>query len=338
MNALRICVLALGTLLAGEVAAQSSPLDALEGREFPQGATRLALVVWSETYKYLKPVENAGSDGRRIAQELHKLSFDFVRELSDVTDAGAILDGANELKAQIAASSRPVVVVFFFAGHGFQVDGDNYIVPRLASNESTAALVDGSVSLTEISRRLSPIRRAGLTLLMLDACRTIRFMEDGSLKDVPLVDGLEPGFSEGNPLAPAIVSMAALPGKAARSVSRLEGKNSPYTTAVAPRLGTPGLSLAKLIDGAQRQVWQDTNEGQLPSLFNFPASSTFFFKPTASELTADELAWKVVLSRPENVRGCAQDYLLTYPTGQFATRAEYLLSLAAPSGGYCSVN
>lgn len=338
MNALRICLVALVALMAGETFAQGGPLDALEGREFPRGATRLALVVWAENYKHLSRVENAGSDGRRISQEFDKLTFDFLRELSDVTDAGAIFDGLNEVKTQIAASSRPVVVAFFFAGHGFQLDGNNYIVPRLAPNNSTEALVEASVSLNEISRRLNPGRRAGITLLMLDACRTIRFLEDGTPKDVGLLDGIEPGFSEGNLLAPAIVSMAAAPGRAARSVSRLHGKNSPYTTAVAPRLGKAGLSLTKLLEATERQVWQDTNEGQLPSMFNLAAGSTFFFKPTDSDLRADELAWKTVLSQPENVRGCALDYLLTYPTGQFAAQAEYLLSLAASPSGYCSVN
>lgn len=330
--------MALVALTASQPIAQGSPLEALEGREFPRGATHLALVVWSENYKHLRPVENAGNDGRRIAQEFHKLNFDFVRELSDVTDAGEIFNGVNEIKAQIAASSRPVVVAFFFAGHGFQVAGDNYIVPRLASNDSTAALIEASVSLTEISRKLNPGRRAGITLLMVDACRTIRFMEDGTYMDVGLLDGMESGFSEGDRLAPAIVSMSAAPGKAARSVSRLEGKNSPYTAAVAPRIGTPGLSLTKLLEATQRQVWQDTDEGQMPSMFNFAAGSTFFFNSTSNDLTADELAWKAVLSRPENVRGCALDYLLTYPTGQFAAQAEYLLSLAVIPSNYCSVN
>lgn len=338
MSFLRAVLATILLLSATKGFAQEHLLGALDGREFPKGATRLALIVWAENYNKLSNVKNAGSDGSRIAQEFHKLQFDFVRVIPDADSANAILDGVNELKAQIAASIRPVVVVFFFAGHGFQVEGENYLVPTSASNNSTLELVEYSVSLTEISRRLNPARKAGMLLLMLDSCRTIQFLEDGSLKDIPIRDDIQPGFQEGNLLAPALVSMAAAPKQAARSASRYEGKNSPYTNAVAPLLGVSGLSLAKLLQITQRRVIQDTDESQQPSWFNVSWSSTFFFRPRDIELQDDERAWQVVLTRPTSLRGCAQDYLQIYPTGQFALQAEYLLSLVDKPSEFCSVN
>jgi len=299
----------------------------------------VALVVWSEHYQRLSKVENAERDGSRIAGKLSELEFEFLRVVPDANTADAILDGVSELAAQIAASSRPIVVVFYFAGHGFQVEGENYLVPILASNESTAALVNDSVSLTDISRKLNPNRKASVLLLFLDSCRTIRFLENGSLKDYSLRDDLQPGFEEGNLLAPALVSMAAAPRQPARSVSRFEGgRNSPYTTALASKMSKPGQSLAVLLEAMRRQVGLDTDEGQLPTWFNGSSSSTFFFRPGDEERRLDERAWKVVRESDSNWRGCVQDYLLAYPTGLFAAQAEYLLSLSQVPGEYCSVN
>lgn len=316
---------------------QEHLIAALDGREFPKGTSRFALVIWSENYKALSRVENAESDGNRIAQKLHELSFDFVRVIPDASSVDAIYDGVAELRAQISASSRPVVVVFYFAGHGFQVDGDNHLVPIFASNASTESLVIDSASLTEISRRLNPDRAASLLLLFLDSCRTIRFLEDGSLKDFALREGLPSGFHEGNLLSPAIVSMAAAPRNPARSVSRFDGgKNSPFTTALALNLAKPGQSLAGLLEATRKRVVQDTDSAQVPWSNSGP-TSTFFFSPRKAEWDIDERSWQVVRANPLNLRSCAQDYLLTYPTGMFAAQAEYLLALAQVPGDYCSV-
>jgi uncharacterized caspase-like protein len=338
MNGTRSLAAVLLLLTAASSLAQEHVLATLDGREFPQAASRLALVVWSENYRKLSPVENAESDGERISRKLHELEFDFVRVIPDAASADEILDGVAELKNQIAASIRPVVVIFFFAGHGFQVEGDNFLVPTSASNESTSKLVEDSVSLTEISRRLNPARDASMLLLLLDSCRTIRFLENGNLKDVALREDLQSGFVEGNLLAPALVSMAAAPRNPARSVSRFEGgKNSPYTTALASKIGNEGQSLATLLEATRRQVSQDTDGSQRPTWFNGASSSTFFFRPRDVELEADARAWRVVRSRYDNLRGCAQDYLLTFPVGLFAAQAEYLLSIVESPGEYCSV-
>lgn len=338
MTALRLMLAALLLFSATGALAQEHLLRTLDERDFPKGSTRLALVVWSENYRNFSRVENAANDGARIAKEFDRLKFDFVRVVADADSANAILDGVNELSAQIAASVKPVVVVFFFAGHGFQVEGENYLVPVSASNDSTSKLVEHSVSLTDISRRLNPGRQASRLLIMLDACRTIRFLEDGSLQDTAIRDDLQPGFREGNLLAPALVSMAASPRFAARSASRFEQNNSPYTAAVAARLGQAGLSLSALLEATLKQVEQDTLGAQRPTWFNGSTSSTFFLAPGARELQLDERAWQAVLARPGDLHGCALDYLLTYPTGQFALQAEYLLSHIGKAGKYCSIN
>ena len=339
MMRLRILCFAALMAVANIGSSQEHPFMALEGREFPAGVSRLALVVWAESYRNHSRVHNAESDGSRIAQELSKLPFDFLRVIPDAKTADEIYDGVSELRAQIAASSRPVVVLFYFAGHGFQVDGENFLVPTTASSDSTSALVADSAKLTDISRQLNPSRQSGILLMLLDSCRTVRFLEDGTVKDFPLKDGLEPGFREGNLLAPALVSMAAAPRYPARSVSRFEnGKNSPYTTALASRINTVGQSLMSLLEGTQKQVIQDTDQTQRPTWFNGAIGSKVFFKPRDVELLDDERAWRVVVGRPENVRGCVLDYLLTYPIGRYALQAEYMLRIAGVGDEYCSVN
>lgn len=339
MNSLKRLIAWSVLLFINSAFAQSSSLAQFDDFDLPKNAKRLALVVWAESYSPLTEVENALNDGERIARVFYELGFDFVREIRDVTTPHKLYDALNEMKAQIASSQRPVEVVFFYAGHGFQIDGDNYLVTTSASNNSTADLLEGSVSLTEIGRRLQPEGKASMVLMFIDACRTVRYLEDGSEKEDSLMEDLKPGFHEGKFLARALVSMAAAPGKAARSVSRYEPKqNSPYTAALAPRLKKEGISLAGLLGGISSQVAQDTGEAQEPTFFSGPyTTEAFFFVPGQKQLDLDKRAWQQVLANPTNITSCAQDYIKWYPTGQFALQAEYLLSLPGKAGPYCDV-
>lgn len=331
-----IVVLFLSWAFAGH--AQELALNELDERKFDEGTTRLALIVWAENYgSRFSEVENARNDGSRIAQEFYKLKFNLVREVNAQT-ANDILKSINEIKSEIDASLRPTMVVFYFAGHGFQVDGDNFLVPELASNDSLPELINQSFSVTEIARKLTPRRDAGSLLLMLDACRTVRFLEDGSLKDFPMRDGLEPGFHNGSLLGKALVSTSSLPGNPARSASRFEdGHNSPYTRFLANNIGSPGKSLSDLLSDTESAVLQDTDGKQKPSADHRKWSSTFYFNPLEAQLLLDQAAWEKVRAQVNNLRGCAYDYLLTYPTGRFAIQAEYLLSRVSSLGEYCQI-
>jgi hypothetical protein len=342
MNSLKYLITWWVLLLAKSAFAQSSPLAQFEGFHLPKSPARFALVVWAENYKPHTPVKNASNDGKRIAWVFHELGFDFVREIQDVNTPSKLYDALTEMKAHIAASQQPVVVVFFYAGHGFQLDGENYLVPTLAPDSSTADLVKGSVRLTEVGRRLQPERKASRVLFFIDACRTVKYLEDGTQKEESLMENLRPGFQGGSFLAPAFVSMAAAPGRAARSVSRYEPKlNSPYTAAMASLLTASlqteeGFSLADLMEEIKRKVGQDTDLAQEPSEFNSDTVKTFYLVPRQKQLDEDKRHWQNVLANLTN-KGCAVDYFLMHPTGQFALQAEYLLSLPGNPGSYCSV-
>jgi hypothetical protein len=321
-------------LMAGSATAQQHLLDSLEGRPFTEETTKLALVVWVQGYTHLSVVENAENDGNRIEQELSKLGFRLLRTVRNASAPSDVMDRVNEVKAQIAASAGPVMVVFYFAGHGFQIEGENYLVTRLASNASTAELLAGSVPVKEITRKLTPSRRAGTLLMMLDACRTVRFA-DGAHKDFPIRDDLEPGFREGTFIASALINTSAASDQAARSQSSFGGNNSPYTRAVAPLLSS-NLSLTEVLEKTQKKVLLDT-EVQRPTWIPATWSSTFFFTPSKEAENSDLEAWANVTRNVENIRSCSLNYLLTHPTGKFATRAEYLFTLANGPPTECSL-
>ena len=333
MNRCRVYLALLLILVADGATAQQHLLDSLEGRVFPEETTKLALVVWAQYYTHLSVVENAENDGNRIQQELSKLGFRLLRPLENASSPSEIASRVHELQAQIKASAGPVMVVFYFAGHGFQIEGENYLATTSASNASTADLLAGSVKVNDITRKLTPPRRAGALLMMLDACRTVRFA-DGEMNHVPIHNDIGPGFRAGTFITSALISTSAGPDQAARSQSSLGGNNSPYTTAVAPLLSEK-ITLTKLLEVTQKQVENDTG-GQKPNWIPAAWTSTFFFTPPDGAEESDLKAWTKVIRNVENIRSCALDYLQTHPTGKFATRAEYLYALANSAPAICS--
>jgi len=335
MNWCRVYLAMLLILGPGSATAQQYLLDSLEGRVFPEETTKLALVVWAQSYAHLSVVENAENDGNRIEQELSKLGFTLLRTVPDASSPSDIMIRVHELQTHIAASAGPVVVVFYFAGHGFQVEGDNYLATTSASNASTDELLAGSVKVKEIIRKLDPRRSASALLMMLDACRTVRFA-DGKLQDFPIRDELEPGFRAGSFPTSALISTSAAPDQAARSQSSFGGdNNSPYTRALAPLLSQKR-SLDEMFKQTQHEVLMDTGV-QYPTYLAPTWSSTSFFTPPDGAEQADSRAWANVIRNVDNISNCAFDYLLARPTGKFATRAEYLLASASRVPALCSV-
>jgi PQQ-dependent catabolism-associated CXXCW motif protein len=139
----------------------------------PVEARRVALVIGNDTYKNVTPLKNARSDARAIAAVLKSVGFD-VTVKEDVTDS-ALKAALRDFKDRVQGGDE---VVFYFAGHGVQFAGTNYLVPVDIIAESEAQVADDAVPLQRVLDDLRD-QRARFTLAIVDACRDNPFKGSG---------------------------------------------------------------------------------------------------------------------------------------------------------------
>ena len=215
---------------------------------------RVALVIGNSGYAS-KPLVNAGHDAAALARALEGLGFEVTlkHDLSQSKLKYAIDRFGKRLK-------KSGVGLFFYAGHGIQVDGENYLIP-LGANISEPELVEYEAVNAE--RVLAWMRSAknALNIMILDACRSNPFpavFRDGGA-GLAAVKQMPRG---------SIVLFSAAPGEKAADG---QGRNSPFTRALLATLRQPGLTAMQALQSVQTTVYRSTGGKQSPWLQNQPA-------------------------------------------------------------------
>jgi tetratricopeptide (TPR) repeat protein len=222
---------------------------------FPAAAAeRVALIVGNSNYRFAPRLANPRNDAADMAQLLRGLGFDVI-EAVDV--------GRRALEDALAAFNRKLtgskLAVFFYAGHGLQVGGRNYLVPVDGRLAKEADLSLEAVDLNTILEQMERDRRANLVFL--DACRDNQLavpMAAPAARPPPvLTRGLAPvGASIGT-----LIAFATQPGNVALDG---DGRNSPFTSALLKRLRTPGLDISGVMKLVRADVFAATGERQVP--------------------------------------------------------------------------
>lgn len=228
---------------------------------------RVALVVGNSKYLYVSPLENPVNDAKLLAAALRELGFTLIGD-------GPQLDlDKPALEAAVQDFSRAIqgaeIALFYYAGHGVQVRGENYLVPVKADPAREA---DIDFHLTDANLVLRQMEHAGtkLNVVILDACRNNPFGGRG-------FRAVSRGLAR--MLAPdsTLISYATQPGNVA-----LDGKdgNSPYTKALAQTIRRPGLDIFQMFNEVGLSVMQATGNSQQPWLSSSPIKGTFYFART----------------------------------------------------------
>jgi uncharacterized caspase-like protein len=222
---------------------------------------RVALVIGNGAYVHAVTLPNPAGDGKLIAQTLRNAGFSVI-EGSDLDKGGMsrLLDQFTE-----AAYDADIAVVFY-AGHGLQVDGRNYLIPVDAELEKAAQLQTRTIPVEAVLAALPPDPAVGV--IILDACR-----------DNPLARTLARALpvsrssSVGAGLAPVqangqstnagglLIAYATDPGAVAYDGKE---KHSPYTAALARHLTTPGLEIQSALTRVRADVSETTGGAQRP--------------------------------------------------------------------------
>lgn len=221
---------------------------------------RTALVIGNGAYSG-SPLRNPRNDASAIAGVLKAAGFD-VTVRTDA-DRRSMRDAIRDFGASLR--SKGGVGLFYFAGHGVQAAGENYLLPVGEEIADENDLKRGAVTAAEAVDAMAAASN-GLNIVILDACR-----------DNPLARGGTRGLSRIDSNANLFVSFSTSPGAVALDG---DGANSPYTKHLATAIGSADLNLEETFKRTLKGVYQETRGGQTPWI-----SSSFFgdfvFRPTS---------------------------------------------------------
>lgn len=217
---------------------------------------RVALVIGNSAYKNAPALPNTVNDARDMAVSLRRVGFEVVDGI-DLDKRG--MDSALTRFARLAQDAD--AVMFYYAGHGFQFNGENYLVP-------IEARVDDEVSVQYETTRLADVVTAlnfakGVKIMVLDACRNNPFVSQLAKKQATR------GFSVGNGLAPVARAQGMVIAYATQAndvAADGAGRNSPFTAALVQEIQQPGLEVATLFRRVQKIVYDTTGGRQTPEL------------------------------------------------------------------------
>ena len=295
-------------------------------------AGRVALVVGNGTYAAIGALPNPGNDAADLAAALGRLGFD----VTTVRDAD--LAGMNEsLRLFARASAGADVAVVFYAGHGLEVDGVNYLVPVDARLERDTDVEYEALALDRVLRATSG---AALRVVILDACRNnplARSMQrTGAARSVS-----RGSFGELDEALLGEETLVAYAAAAGTTAADGDGRNSPYTSALLAYLEEP-LELSALFRRVRAQVLEATDGEQRPHEYGSllgehylggasgPGTVTVADGLSATVLAQQEnLFWQSIVG--STTAADFEAYLRQYPAGAF--RALATNRLAALRGG-----
>jgi uncharacterized caspase-like protein len=282
---------------------------------------RVALVLGDSAYQNAPPLANPVNDAAVVAAKLKQAGFDVVdsrHDLSASQTRRALRDFEDNARdADIA--------VVYYAGHGIEVDGTNYLIPVDAKLERDTDVYDEGLSLDRVLVSLEPARQ--LRLVILDACRDNPFAK--SMKHTVASRSIGRGLAKVEPASPN--TLIAYSAKAGSTAQDGDGKNSPFTIALADHLTTPGLDVRKAFGFVRDDVLKSTGNRQEPFVYGSLGGDDVPLVP-ARAAPPEPAPMSPAPSAQADVR---RDYELAL---QIGNRAAFIAFLAQyPDGFYASL-
>ena len=214
--------------------------------------TRVALVIGNSGYGGVAALSNPKGDAALIAQTLGSEGFE-VTLVQDATRA-AMLNGLRSFSDE---ADRADWAVVYYAGHGIEVGGINYLLPTDAELREDRDVQDEAISLNRVLDAVANARK--LRLVILDACRTNPFAV--TMKRSISARAVDRGLAPAEPPAGILVVYAAAAGQVAEDGG---GDHSPFTAALARRMLEPGLEVSHLFNVVTADVLDATGHRQRP--------------------------------------------------------------------------
>lgn len=294
---------------------------------------RVALIIGNSAYQNVAPLPNPANDGAKMAATLKDAGFDLVdsrRDLPATETKRALRDFADRARdADIA--------VVYYAGHGLEVDGSNYLIPVDAKLERDTDIYDEALSLDRILIAIEPAKK--LRLVILDACRDNPFSK--KMKRTIATRAVGQGLAKVEPASPNV--LIAYSAKAGSTAADGDGNNSPFTLALAHHLTTPGLDVRRAFGFVRDEVLKTTNNRQEPFVYGSlggedvplvpaptrPAPAAAAAPATPAQSAQAEARRGYELALQVGNKSALNAFLAQYPDGFYASLAKLQLEKIA---------
>lgn len=238
---------------------------------------RVALVIGNSNYAVFGRLPNPAKDARAIADELQRLGFDVTH--ADNLGIGAMRKALAAFEEKATGADWALV---YYAGHGIELDGKNWLVPVDATFAKASDVADEAVPLERVLER---VRLAGsLRIVVLDACRSNPFVSR-------MIMGAGGTRSIGRGLAPIqpqrgeVVFYSARDGHVALDG---DGAHSPFAMAILQALQKPGLELGWFFREVTSDVLDATSQSQEPFVYGTLPRQQYYFKTPENVFKAPE--------------------------------------------------
>ncbi len=294
-------------------------------------AKRVALVIGNSAYQHVPMLPNPDNDAGDMAAKLKALGFEVVvgRDLDlsgvrrTVRDFVGKLDGAD-------------LALFYYAGHGLQVNGENYIAPVDARLTSYIDLEFEAVPMNLVLSAME--RETRVNLVFLDACRDNPLAVNLARSMGTRSSSIGRGLAKVGTGVGSLIAFATQPGNVALDGA---GRNSPFTAALLRHLGKPGRDITRELTDVRRDVLEATDGKQVP-WDSSSLTGEVVLNPATAPLAATagsagsggaaELAyWETIKEASD--RDLFDAYLQQYPDGAFASLARAKIRIIERAAG-----
>ena len=218
---------------------------------------RVALVMGNSAYKNVARLANPANDAALVGGMFRKAGFETVDVRLDLN----VVDMRKALREFGSKAREADVAVIYYAGHGIELDGTNYLIPTDAALETDTDVLDEAFPLDRVLFAIEPAKQ--LRLVILDACRDNPFAK--TMKRTVASRAIGRGLAKVEPTSPN--TMVAFAAKAGSTASDGDAKNSPFATALVERLPMPGLDLRKAFGFVRDDVLKTTGYKQEPYVY-----------------------------------------------------------------------
>jgi hypothetical protein len=287
-----------------------------------QADKRVALVIGISNYQQVPRLANPLRDAEAIGGLFKKAGFDVVDERRDL--------GIGDMRRAVREFSEKAkdadVAVVYYAGHGIEVDGTNYLVPADAKLSSDFDVEDETVSLDRLLRALDPVRR--LRLVILDACRENPF--SNTMKKNVASRSIGRGLARIEP--PTSNTLVAFATKAGAVADDGAGQNSQYAAALVKYLAEPGVDLRVAFGRVRDEVLKRTANRQEPFVYGSLGGDNLALVPAPAKPVDADADARVDYEYAAQLatKDVWNSFLARHPTGFYANLArEQMNRLAA---------
>jgi hypothetical protein len=256
---------------------------------------RLALVIGQSAYRSVVALPNPSNDARKMTDMLGSAGFE-VTSTADLTQ-NELRQAVGDFAAKVAVNGPDTVALMFYAGHGLQIDGENYLVPVDVDPKRETDIPLQAVRLNDVMNTLGALPTR-MRIVMLDACRNNPFPGIGASTGhgLAIID-TKAGA------AGSFISYSTSPGSVAEDGS---GENSPYTTALLSVAREPNLPIEEAFKRVRVAVNDATDGRQIPWDSSSLTNDFRFFGDQAGKSGADQA--KAGTAKQPSVKRSVEDW------------------------------